>query len=70
MEPMTQAQLIEILDDIRARVEVGDSWEGYLNYLLPEPDDAPEVRYRVEARYRIGNLDGQGSMRMVGVDIG
>lgn len=69
MEPVTKEQLLAILDDIRERVAEGDSFEGYLNYLMPEPEDPPEIVARVEARYRIGNLMGQGGMRMIGVTI-
>lgn len=70
MQPVTKDQLIEIIDDIRSRVAAGDSFEGYLNYLMPEPDDPIEIVARVEARYRIGNSMGQGGMCMIGVDYG
>jgi hypothetical protein len=68
-EPMTKAQLLEVIDDIRMRVEAGDSYEGFLNYLMPYDDDDEIIEdavFVVEARYRVGNLQGQGGMRMVG----
>jgi hypothetical protein len=68
-EPMTKAQLLEVIDDIRMRVEAGDSYEGFLNYLMPYDDDMEIIDgadFVVEARYRVGNLQGQGGMRMVG----
>jgi hypothetical protein len=68
-EPMTKAQLLEVIDDIRMRVEAGDSYEGFLNYLMPYDDDdeiIEDADFVVEARYRVGNLQGQGGMRMVG----
>jgi len=71
MQPVTKDELLEIIDDIRERVAEGDSWEGYLNYLMPDEEVDPEIVAVVEARYRIGNADGsQGGMRMIGVDIG
>lgn len=67
MQPVTQAELLEIIDDMRARVAEGDSWEGYLNWLIPEPSYPRDIVALVEARYRIGNLQGQGGMRMIGI---
>lgn len=67
MKPMTKEQFLLVLDDIRARVCQGDSFEGFLNYLMPQPEDGPDAYARVEARYRIGNSDGQGGMRMIGI---
>lgn len=59
---------LAVLDDIRNRVAAGDSFEGFVQYLLPEEDDPPEG-FRVMARWRVGNLEGQGGMRVVG-DLG
>jgi hypothetical protein len=68
MEALTKRELLEVIDDMRDRIERDDSWEGYLNYLLPEPGDPEETFAQVEARYRVGNSDGsQGGMRMLGV---
>jgi hypothetical protein len=63
---MTKTTLLAVLADIRAHVERDDSFEGFLNYLMPGPDDPEDAEFMVEARYRIGNLDGQGNMRMIG----
>jgi hypothetical protein len=66
-EPVSKATLLAVLDDIRAHVEEGDSFEGYLEYAMPEMDDDPdEVDFRLKAGYRIGNLQGQGGFRMIG----
>jgi hypothetical protein len=62
--PMTKDELLAVLDDMRERVAAGDSFEGFLNYLIPDEPDKAE--FAVEARYRVGNLDGQGGMRMIG----
>jgi hypothetical protein len=70
MQPMTRHELLALLDDIRRRVEAGDSFEGFINYLMPTEDVAPDVEFMVEARYRVGNLQGQGGMRMIGVTMG
>lgn len=65
--PTTKDELLAIIDDVRARVAAGDSYEGFLNYLMPEEnDDWEKVDFRVHARYRVGNLEGQGGMRVIG----
>lgn len=72
--PLTQDELVAILEDMTQRVKEGDSFEGFLNYLMPITfDEELDTKYRqdgiyalVEARYRIGNTMGQGSMRMIG----
>lgn len=62
--PMSKRQLLEVLDDIRARVADDDSWEGYLRYSVPEePGDG--VAFDVQAGYRIGNSMGQGGFRLI-----
>ena len=64
--PVSRESLLAVLDDIRHHVAHGDSFEGSLEYLMPEPGDPPEVEFRLRAAYRIGNLQGQGGMRMIG----
>lgn len=62
--PMSKRQLLEVLDDIRARVADDDSWEGYLRYSVPEePGDG--VAFDVQAGYRVGNSMGQGGFRLI-----
>jgi len=65
-ETMPREMLLHILDDIRAKVAAGDSFEGSIEYLIPEADGAPAGSFDVRASYRIGNLHGQGGMRMIG----
>lgn len=43
---MNTGELLAVLDDIRARVEAGDSFEGSFEYLMPGPL-AHEVRQAV-----------------------
>lgn len=64
--PMTKDQLLAILDNVRHLIELEDSWEGLVNWLLPEPGDPPGTYARVEARYRMGNSMGQGGMQIIG----
>lgn len=61
----TREQLVTVLRDMTDRVEQGDSFEGYVEYLLPDPGDPPDG-FRVKGSYRIGNLQGQGGMRITG----
>jgi len=72
---ISKEELLEIVDEIRAGIENDDSWEGFLNYLVPirppmGDDECPPGGRMVEARYHVGNSLGQGSMRMLGVHIG
>jgi hypothetical protein len=62
---LSRAQLLDVIDDIRAHVADGDSFEGHVEYLMPDQGDPPDG-FRVKAAYRIGNLQGQGGMRIVG----
>jgi hypothetical protein len=72
---MSRQELAEVLDDMRQRVLAGDSYEGSLEYRMPENDLPPEERGRfpspdadfwVTGLYRVGNLQGQGGMRVIG----
>ena len=75
---MVPKDIAAVLRDMAARVESGDSYEGSIEYLLPpvppwqergdpEPPGWEHRDYRlVRGTYRIGNLDGQGSVTMIG----
>ena len=66
-QAMTSAQLAALLQNIINAIETGDSWEGFIEYLMPDEDTPKEYQYLVRARYRIGNADGsQGGMRFIG----
>lgn len=58
---LTAEDLIAVVDDFAQGVRTGDTLEGFLEITLGDED-----RFDVRARYRIGNLDGQGGYRMVG----
>lgn len=65
--PMTSDELLEVLDDLTARVRAGDSFEGSLEYLMPTDEVVPDgTEFMVRAAYRIGNTLGQGGMRLIG----
>lgn len=72
---MSKETLTLLLDDIKAHVEAGDSYEGSIEYTMPAPATPEEevagwpsadAEFWVTAVYRIGNLQGQGGMRMIG----
>lgn len=67
-EPVSKQQLLDVLDDIRARVDANDSFEGSFEYLMPDPDDPDErdADFMLRAVWRVGNSMGQGGMRSVG----
>jgi hypothetical protein len=64
---MSHEDLVALLSDVAQRVRTGDSFEGFIQWLLPEDRDAPARSFDVLARYRIGNTMGQGGMRIVGI---
>lgn len=68
MKPVNMGQndLLEVLDDIRSHVAAGDSFEGSIEYSIPEDENAPPRTFDVRGAYRIGNSMGQGGMRLVG----
>ncbi|MEW2463084.1 hypothetical protein AB0872_20570 [Microbacterium sp. NPDC047426] len=66
MQNMSREELIRLLDDVRERVATGDSFEGKVQYLLGTDAEKP---FKVAALYRVGNRLGQGSTRLVGVEV-
>ncbi len=62
---MGHEALIDVLEDILERVRVGDSFEGHITWSLPEAEGADPRSFDVLAAYRVGNLQGQGGMRMI-----
>lgn len=65
-EPMDSDTLVALLTDVLARVREGDSWEGNVEWSLPDPDAPPGTEFMVRGVYRIGNAFGQGGVRMIG----
>lgn len=67
---MTYESLAEMLRDLAHRIEIGDSYEGFIEYLIPygdsDDEDYDSHAVDVRARFRIGNLEGQGGMAIVG----
>lgn len=61
----SKQELLAILDDMRASVEADDSFEGFVNYLMPTQGE-PECDFMVVARWRVGNSMGQGGMSTFG----
>ena len=67
---MTEEEIGVLLHRLAEAVLAGDSWEGSIEYLLPEPGAVsdPEVRM-VRGSFREGNTQGTGSVTLVG-DLG
>jgi hypothetical protein len=63
MKIMKPAELAALLREIANLVESGDSLEGSLQYLIPETD---EDGLAVTASFRVGNLQGQGGIILIG----
>jgi len=75
--PSTYVEVAAILQNMAAHVEAGDSFEGSIEYSMPdvpewaqrgepEPEGWEQPEVLVRAAYRIGNLDGQGGYRIIG----
>lgn len=75
--PSTYAEVAAILRQMATLVEEGDSYEGILEYLLPdvpewaqrgqpEPEGWKQPEVLLRAAFRIGNREGQGGMRIFG----
>lgn len=64
---LTYADVARLLRMMADAVEIGDSYEGFIEYLIPEDiNERGDPTVEVRARYRVGNLDGQGGMTIVG----
>lgn len=61
-------ELADVLADMLKGVESGDSLEGSIQFLAPSPTmgEPIDADYMVMASYRIGNLNGQGGLRLLG----
>lgn len=71
---ISRNDLVDLLTEIRDAAAIGDSLEGSFEYLLPDPGECPKgtgmskwvAGFMVRASYRVGNLLGEGAIRMVG----
>ena len=65
--PMSYGALASVLRGMAALVEVGDSMEGSIEYMIPMPPNDPEdAEVMARASFRIGNREGQGGIRVIG----
>lgn len=62
MKILNKDELISTLTDILEGVKSGDTLEGSIEFLTSY-DDAD--KWEVMASYRIGNLQGQGGMKII-----
>ena len=73
----TYVEVAALLRDMSERVALGDSFEGSIEYSMPDvpewaqrgepkPDGWRDPDVLVRAVYRIGNTQGQGGVRIVG----
>jgi hypothetical protein len=63
--PAGKADVVRVLLNAAVRVDAGDSFEGTITWEMPM--DEPELDgadFGLIARYRVGNLDGQGGMKV------
>jgi hypothetical protein len=64
MKTLNKQQLLTVLEDIKKSIENNDSMEGRISYSIMGEDLKPD-EFEVEATYRVGNSEGQGSIRIV-----
>jgi hypothetical protein len=63
--PANVDDVVGVLEDAAERVGMGDSFEGTITWEMPTGE--PELEgadFGLIARYRIGNLQGQGGLRV------
>lgn len=58
---LSTEQLVAVLDDIKTRVQAGDSFEGNLAYSCMS-ESLGKGEWEVVGAYRVGNSEGQGGM--------
>jgi hypothetical protein len=68
--------LAHLLEEMAQVIREGDSFEGNFEYTMPEqlPEDfknrdrwpSEDAEFWVRGVYRIGNINGQGGVRMIG----
>ena len=64
MAKLTTIQLATLLNDIKAGIEAGDSFEGNLEYTCMAKG-LQRGEWEVRASYRVGNSQGQGGMIII-----
>lgn len=63
--PMDRVELPGLLRLMAQLIEDGDSFEGNIEYLMPDPEDPP-ADFMVRGVFRTGNSMGQGGTTMIG----
>lgn len=58
---LTKGQLLKILENISEGITIDDTLEGFIEFTVNDADT-----WKVTARYRVGNREGQGFVRMIG----
>jgi len=59
----TTEQLLALFDELKSRIQSGDSFEGTLTYACV--DHLQSGEWEVSGSYRIGNQAGQGGVRVL-----
>lgn len=63
--PASLRELCDVLEDASERVGIGDSFEGTITWVMPTDEvELAGAEFGLVARYRVGNLDGQGGVRV------
>jgi len=63
--PASQEDLENALENALEHVRMRDSWEGLIHWTMPTDESELEgADYGLLARYRVGNLEGQGGMHV------
>jgi hypothetical protein len=65
MKTLNKQQLLAVLEDIKKSIENNDSMEGRISYSVMSSENIKSGEFEVDAIYRVGNSEGQGSIRIV-----
>lgn len=65
---MSYTDLADLLSSMASLIRSGRSFDGFIEYQLPDPTETSTLTTEVMVRgsYRIGNSDGQGGVRIIG----
>ena len=64
---LSTEEFIRVLDHLRAETLAGDSLEGSFEWRSPPWNTTTDpIDFLVKGVYRIGNLEGQGGVQMIG----
>lgn len=65
---MSYHALADLLNNMASRIRSGDSFEGFIEYSMPDEmeESMSTAQVMVRGSYRFGNTQGQGGVHIIG----